>query len=492
MNPQDLDRCVLDASSCAGCKNNDRLHCRFVSGAVLTAEVSRLTRVASNHPVDSPKRIAAIETLQDCKRRKQVFEESHAVDLPYYLSAIRNAICEDSALARALSEQEGRSEEAMLATIRVKVMKKEIREREGAMRAKIEALQAKLTNLNNTEESIRTQLAEVEDDEDEPPKDSEGEGVAGEVCAPLPVGTAEAEIRKLEEMGQISQAKELRRIRDQARRDATSAREAHGEAAGLTENQKKRERKKKAKACAARVSSARVSTPSTPSTPRREEREGVGDSSGQVNPITVGAALEEQELPDMVAKLAKNLSHDPEVLRQLLASGELSEELMAEVTLRGVQEVAKNAPDAKSAVLLERMVSQLEGSLLAGSSLLPIKLLPQGMPAGGNPAAAAVVVPSLPQEDPVAAKAAMAAMKGQIAAAETEEEAMQEKKEALRLKMERKKKRFEELQRQREQGKATSKPAPAGGTAAAGGQARGERVPHGVPGSALEPDLDLD
>ena len=121
----------------------------------------------------------------------------------------------------------------MLATIRVKVMKKEIREREGAMRAKIEALQAKLTNLNNTEESIRTQLAEVEDDEDEPPKDSEGEGVAGEVCAPLPVGTAEAEIRKLEEMGQISQAKELRRIRDQARRDATSAREAHGEAAGL-------------------------------------------------------------------------------------------------------------------------------------------------------------------------------------------------------------------------------------------------------------------
>ena len=106
---------------------------------MLTAEVSRLTRVASHYAVDDPKRIASIETLQECKRRKQVFEESKAAELPYYVSAIRNAICEDSALARALSEQ-GRADEAMLATIRVKVMKKEIRERD----IEIEDLNAQL------------------------------------------------------------------------------------------------------------------------------------------------------------------------------------------------------------------------------------------------------------------------------------------------------------------------------------------------------------
>ena len=406
---------------------------RFVSGAVLTAEVSRLTRVASHYTVDDPKRIASIETLQECKRRKQVFEESKAAELPYYVSAIRNAICEDSALARALSEQ-GRADEAMLATIRVKVMKKEIREREEQMRARMEEVQAKLAALKSAEDSIRNQLAEVDEEEMEEKEEKEqkqpAEEAEVEVAAePSVPGDAESEIRKLEEMGQVMQAQELRRIRDQTRQDVSKAREA-----GMTENQKKRERKKRAKLGKAA---------------------GDGDTSGEVTAATVGRALEERELPDMVKKLAMNLSQDPEVLRQLLDKGELDEELMKEVTLRGVREVAKHAPDPKSAGLLEKLVENEEGAKIDA-------------PAGATNL-----------EDPVAAKAALAAVKGQITVAETEEQEMLQKKEQLRLKMERKQKRFQELQRQRDERASGASPA-------------GFKAKECLPSRMLEQDLDLD
>ena len=62
---------------------------RFVSGAVLTQEVTRLSRVASNFAVDDLKPLEVVAQLQDAKRRKQVFEESKASELSYYLPGVR-------------------------------------------------------------------------------------------------------------------------------------------------------------------------------------------------------------------------------------------------------------------------------------------------------------------------------------------------------------------------------------------------------------------
>ena len=148
----------------------------------------------------------------------------------------------------------------MLATIRVKVMKKEIKAAEEAMRARMEAIQAKLANLNQTEvtsarhpysnsspqlmeeknvlhasatdrplsatdrplcfafsgitisfllrfsqDALKAQLAETLDTEDEGSKatDKEAESLA------------EIEIAKLREMGNQTAAAELDRVRGQ-------------------------------------------------------------------------------------------------------------------------------------------------------------------------------------------------------------------------------------------------------------------------------------
>lgn len=223
--------------------------------------MSSLLRLAGQLDVNDPKRIQVIARFQDAKHRKQVHDESGAKDLPYYLPGLRSCISEESHLARALSEA-GRGDDAMLATIRIKVMKKEEKEIQEALVKRMEEIQAKLSLLNQKEISLE-HLSKMEEDQRRLNQATEDLAPADEDSDNSPT-----------------------------HQDTTQADEG-GEKVKLSKGQKKKLRKQKMKVMTA------------------DRAAELAPGPGKVTAESVVSALDEQDMPEMVKELARTLAQVP-------------------------------------------------------------------------------------------------------------------------------------------------------------------------------------
>jgi len=363
---------------------------RVVSGQVLAGEVARLSRLAGQMDVSDPKRVEIIARFQDAKRRKQVHDESGAKDLPYYLPGLRSCISEESHLARALSEA-GRGDDAMLATIRVKVMKKEEKEIQEALMKRMEEIQAKLSLINEKEMSL-DRITKMEEDQ-----------------------------RRLKQ-----EAAELIPVDEDSDQSPTHQTEG-GEKVKLSKGQKKKLRKQRQKGMTAETAADNAPGP------------------GRVTADSVVSALDDNDMPDMVKELARTLAQDPTVLKQLHETGELDDVLMEDVTRRSCQQMAAAAPDAKSAAILKQL--NLDDDSHYPHSQPQNTDKSQGMPG------TSLSEEGMPQEvtSPTARQRAAAKAKEQLRVIRGEdsdehEEAVQSKRDLLKEKMARKQQRYAELQ----------------------------------------------